>query len=108
VHDIGRFPGDGDFASYCRLVKCEHNSDGKRYGYGGKKIGNVHLKWAFSEAATLFLRKNPPGQAYFSRLAQKHDKAKALAILAHKLGRTVYFLLARKQAFDPKKFYAPS
>jgi transposase len=108
VHDIRRFPSVGDFASYNRLVKCEHNSDGKRYGYGGKKIGNAHLKWAFSEAATLFLRKNPPGQAYFSRLAQKHDKAKALSILAHKLGRTVYFMLERKQAFDPKKFYASS
>ena len=27
----------------------------------GKKIGNAHLKWAFSEAAVLFLRGNPEG-----------------------------------------------
>jgi len=108
VHDIRRFESVGQFASYSRLVRCEHSSDGKRYGYGGKKIGNAHLKWAFSEAATLFLRKNPPGQAFFSRLAQKHDKAKALSILAHRLGRTVYFMLERGQAFDPGKFYASS
>jgi len=25
-------------------------------------MGNVHLKWAFSEAAALFLRCNPIGQ----------------------------------------------
>ena len=56
----------------------------------------------------LFLRKNPLGQAYFSRLVHKHGKPKALSILAHKLGRTVYFMLERKEAFDPKKFYASS
>jgi len=104
IHDIGRFAQVGNFASYSRLVKCEQNSDGKRYGYGGKKIGNAHLKWAFSEAATLFLRHNALGQAYCSRLAQKHGQAKALSILAHKLGRIVYLMLERKEAFDLKKF----
>jgi hypothetical protein len=29
----------------------------------------VHLKWAFSEAAVLFLVDNPPGQQYYGRLA---------------------------------------
>ena len=104
IHDISRFPHVGHFASYSRLVKCEHTSDGKRYGYGGGKIGNAHLKWAFSEAAILFLRKNGLGQAYYSRLAQKHGKAKGLSVLAHKLGRVVYLMLERKEVFDLKKF----
>jgi len=34
---------------------------GKRLGTAGPKIGNVHLKWAFSEAAVLFPRNDPPG-----------------------------------------------
>jgi transposase len=51
-----------DFLSYARLVKCEHSSAGKRLGSSGAKVGNVHLKWAFSEAAALFLRQNPRGQ----------------------------------------------
>ncbi len=46
-----------------------------------------HLKWAFSEAAVLFLRNNPAGQTHLRRLAGKHGKAKALSILAAKLGR---------------------
>jgi hypothetical protein len=33
-------------------------------------------------------------------LEKKHDKGKALSILAHKLGRAVYFMLKRKVAFD--------
>jgi transposase len=56
IHDIQRFPRVQDFVSYCRLVKCAKESAGKRYGTSGTKIGNAYLKWAFSEAAVLFLR----------------------------------------------------
>jgi transposase len=104
IHRIERFPRVQDFASYCRLVKCSKESGGKRLGTSGKKIGNAHLKWAFSEAATLFLRNNPQGQKLLSRLEKKHDKGKALSILAHKLGRAVYFMLKRKVAFDMERF----
>jgi transposase len=100
IHDIHRFPSVQDFASYCRLVKCGKESGGKRLGTSGNKIGNAHLKWAFSEAATLFLRNNPQGQKLLSRLEKKHDKGKALSILAHKLGRAVYYMLKRQVAFD--------
>jgi transposase len=55
----------------------------------GKKIGNAYLKWAFSEVAVLFLRNNPEGQKYLARLEKKHNKGKALTILAHRLARTV-------------------
>ena len=40
----------------------------------------------------------------FTRLERKHSKAKALSILAHKIGRAVYFMLARKTAFDLERF----
>jgi transposase len=100
IHQIERFPRVQEFASYCRLVKCSKESGGKRLGTSGKKIGNAHLKWAFSEAATLFLRNNPQGQKLLARLEKKHDKGKALSILAHKLGRAVYYMLKRKVAFD--------
>jgi len=106
IHDIHRFPRVQDFVSYCRLVKCAKQSDGKHYGYSGTKIGNAHLKWAFSEAAVLCLRKNPPAQRYVARLAHKHGKGKALTILAHKLARAVYYMLRRGQAFEVTKFFS--
>jgi transposase len=56
IHDIRRFPRVQDVVSHCRLVKCAKESAGKRYGASGTKIGNAYLKWAFSEAAVLFLR----------------------------------------------------
>jgi hypothetical protein len=36
------------------------------------KIGNVHLKWAFSEAACLFLRKNLPAKLHHRPKARAH------------------------------------
>jgi transposase len=104
MHDIARFPRVQDFVSYCRLVKCAKESAGKRYGTSGTKIGNAYLKWAFSEAAVLFLRNNPAGQKYLVRLANKHGKGKALTVLAHKLARAVYHMLKRTTAFDMEKF----
>lgn len=104
IHTIDRFESVGDFASYSRLVKCEKNSGGKKYGTSGAKIGNVHLKWAFSEAAIFFLRGNPQGQKYLKRIEKKHGKRKALSILAHKLGRSVYYMLKRKQTFSMEAF----
>src|SRR4029453_11096502 len=108
IHDISRFPRVQEFVSYCRLVKCAKESNGKRLGTSGKKIGNVHLRWAFAEAAVLFLRQSQPGKAIFSTLEHQHGKAKALTVLAHKLGRAVYDLLTRKQAFDLQRFVTAS
>jgi len=104
IHDIDRFERVQNFASYSRLVKCEKSSSGKRLGTGGNKIGNVHLKWAFSEAAVLFLRANPVAQRYIENLRRKHGKAKSLSILAHKLGRAVYFMLKRQKSFSMQTF----
>ena len=76
----------------------------EKCGSGGSKIGNVRLKWAFSEAVVFFLNGNDPAKKYLDRLTRKHGKSKALSILAHKLGRAVYFMLKNKEVFDQKKF----
>jgi transposase len=105
IQDISRFPSVGNFISYARLVKCPHESAGKRSGSSHNKIGNTHLKWAFSEAAVLFLRDNEPAKQYHDRLVAKYGKAKALSIIAQKLGRVVYFILKRQMPFDAKRFF---
>lgn len=104
IDDIHRFPRVQNFLSYARLVKGKHSSAGKTKKSAGAKMGNVHLKWAFSEAAALFLRANPTGQKFFARLERKHGKGKALSILAVKLGRAVFYMLLRGTAFDLQKF----
>lgn|SRR5215472_6624465 len=49
---------------------------------------------------------NAPAQKYLAKLATRHGKGKALSILAHKLGRAVYFMLKHHVAFDQAKFLA--
>jgi transposase len=104
IEDIARFPPVQAFVSSCRLVKSAREAHGKRHGTSGKKIGNAHLKWACSEAAVLFLKNNEPAKQYLTKLANRHGKA--LSILAHKLGRAVYFMLKQQVAFDLEKFLA--
>lgn len=102
--DINRFDTVQQFASYSRLVKCKAESAGKSYGTQGAKIGNGHLKWAFSEAAVLFLRGNEDAQRYLRKLQKRMRKAKALSALAHKLGRATFFMLKNKTVFDEQRF----
>jgi transposase len=106
IHDITRFDRVQEFASYARLVKCQKQSGGKTLGTSGARMGNVHLKWAFSEAAVLFLRHTKEGKALLAGIEKKHGKGKALTILAHKIGRAVFYILARGTVFSTEKFLA--
>jgi transposase len=104
IGDINRFDSVQQFASYARLVKCKAESAGKSYGTKGGKIGNAHLKWAFSEAAVLHLRGNKKVQKYLQKLQKRMSKAKALSVLAHKLGRCIYFMMKNEKVFDENRF----
>jgi len=106
IHDIRRFPSAGDFLSYCRLVRCAHESAGKKKGSGNNKIGNAHLKWAFSEATCLFLRDSEPARKWLARREKKRGKARALGAFAARLGRAVYHMLRKHEAFDVTRFFA--
>jgi Transposase len=46
-----------------------------------RQVGNVHLKWAFSEAAVLFLRHAAGGKKLLATIEKKHGKGKALSII---------------------------
>jgi len=52
----------------------------------------------------LILREEPGIKKYKEKLQRKHGKAKALSILAHKIGRALYYMLKRKEVFNLKKF----
>jgi transposase len=105
IHDIHRFTDEGQFLSYARLIRPVKRSAGKVTGGGGDKIGNAYLKWAFSEAACLLLRCSEQAKRFLARKEKKHGKAKALGILAARLGRTVYHMLCRGEAFDARRFW---
>jgi transposase len=105
LHEVTRFDHVGQFLSYARLVRCAHESAGKKLGSAGRKIGNAHLRWAFGEAACLFLRVSERARKWKQKQEKKRGPAKALAILAAKLGRAVYHMLRKKEAFDEERFW---
>jgi len=106
IHTIDRFPSVGDFLSYARLVTPKQTSDGKVTGHSGAKIGNVHLKWAFSEAVLWMLRNSDDAKGFLKRKEKKYGKARAMTMLARKIARAVYQMLKRKEPFDAMKFFA--
>jgi transposase len=105
MHDVERFDNAGQFLSYARLVRCVHESAGKKLGSGGKKIGNAHLRWAFAEATCLFLRASPRAKKWKERYEQKRGPGKALGTLAAKLARSAYHMLRKQEAFDENRFW---
>jgi transposase len=104
-HDVQRFDHVGQFLSYARLVRCAHESAGKKVGSGGKKIGNAQLRWAFGEAACLFLRSSERAKKWKQKQQAQRGEAKALAILAARRGRAVYHLRRKREAFDETRFW---
>jgi transposase len=102
IDDIKRFSEAGHFLSYARPVRCEHSSAGKVKGAGPRKMGNAHLKWAFSEAACRMIRAVPAVKGWLQR-QEKKGKRKALAILEAKIGRCVYPLWRKQVPFDAKR-----
>ena len=104
IHDINRFERVQNFTSYSRLIKPQKKSAGKVTGSGNRKIGNAYLKWAFSEATLLLIREKQEIKDLHLKLKNKHGKARALAIISHKIGRAVYYMLKNHQAFDMRHF----
>jgi transposase len=108
IQNVDRFENIGQFVSYARLVSCAKESAGKKQGTGGRKIGNAHLKWAFSEAAALMIRSSPEAKAFMEKMTRQRGKARAVALVAAKIGRAVYWMMKRQQPFDARRFWKSS
>jgi hypothetical protein len=85
-------------------VRPAQESAAKRTGMSNRKMGNAHLKWALSEAVCLMLRSCPEAKAFVAQTERTHGTAKALAILAAKLGRAVSVMLRRGEPFNAEVF----
>jgi transposase len=106
VGDIGRFRKVGNFASYCRCVKSDRFSNGKRKGSGNSRNGNPYLSWSFSEAAHFAVRRHEPARKYVQRKSSKTNGIVAIRALAHKLARASYYVMKDQVDFDPNKAFA--
>ena len=52
------------------------------------------------------MRESQDAKKFVARMEKKFGKGKAMSILAARLGRSVYWMLKRKEAFDVDLFFA--
>jgi len=103
--DIGRFPGVGNYGSYCRCVNSVKISNNKKKGKGNRKNGNKYLSWAYSEAAHHAVRYEPRAKRYFNRKKSHSHQMVAARALANKMARACYFVLRDQVPFDPSRTF---
>jgi transposase len=103
--DIRRFPGVGNYASYCRCVRTDRVSNRKKKGEGNRKNGNPYLSWAFGQAAHFARRYQPQARKFYQRKLAQRGPVVANRALAHKLSRAVYFMLRDQTRFDPGRLF---
>jgi transposase len=105
VGDIRRFSKVGRFASYCRCVKSEYTSDGKRKGSGNRRNGNPYLSWAFSEVAHHAARWSPRAKRFYERKCGQTHKIVANRALANKMARASYYIMRDQVPFDAARAF---
>lgn len=103
--DFNRFASPGNYASYCRCVKSEHISNGKKKSEGNKKNGNKYLAWAYVEAAHQIIRYCPEAHRFYQRKKAAANGAVATKALANKLARATYCMVRDQQPFEVKKLF---
>ena len=90
VGDIGRFAKVRNYASYCRCVKSERLSNGKKKTENNRKNGNKYLSWAYVEAANFAIRFSPKAQRFYQRKKAKTNGIVVLKALSNKISRPSY------------------
>lgn len=104
--DMTRFEKAGHFASYCRCVRSQNLSNGKKKGEGNRKNGNRYLGWAFMEAANFAIRYYDEVKRFYQRKKSTTNRIVALKAIAHKLSKASYHVLRDQVAFDMTKAFA--
>ena len=104
--DMNRFAKVGNYASYCRCVKSERLSNGKKKGENNRKNGNRYLAWAFIEAANFAVRYNDKVKSFYQKKKSKTNGVIAIKAVAHKLARACYHIIKDQVPFDVNKAFA--
>jgi len=114
IADLCQKEGISFVLGHALYMKAIHGGKAKNDKIDSQKIavllrgGMIPQSYVYPEkmraTRDLMRRRNHLMRKRAELLAHIHGKGKALSILAHKLGRAVYFILKNKEAFDMQKF----
>jgi transposase len=100
IDGITRFPSEGQFFSYCRLVPGAKNSAGHSRHRAGAKAGNRYLKLAFSHAGIRAVQYYPEVRAFFKAKARKKPIRIARTLVYLEIARIVYHVWSTGEEFN--------
>jgi transposase len=103
--DVKRFASPGDYASYCRCVRSERRSNGKKKGENNSKCGNKYLSWAFVEAANFAQRYDPQAQSFYERKKAQTNTMVATKALACKLAKAAWHVMSKDVGYDSQRVF---
>ena len=106
--DPTRFASPGEFASYCRTVRSERSSNGRKKGENNSKCGNQYLSWAFVEAAHCAIRYDSQAKRFYERKKAKTNTMVATKALACKLAKAAWHIMTRKVVYDGSRVFGPA
>lgn len=101
--DLTRFGSADRLASWAALCPGNHESAGKKKS-GKTRKGNTTVRYLLCEAANAARRTKTVFHAKYQGLVVRRGHKKAIVALAHKLIRTIYFMLTRRQAYRDSGF----
>jgi transposase len=104
---IARFDGAGHYTSYCRGVRAERFSNGKKKDDNNGKNGNKYLSWAFVEAAHYAIRYNERAKRWYQRKLARCGGKQVIAIkaLSAKLSKAAYYIMKQQVDFDEQRLF---
>ena len=102
---ISRFKKVGNYSSYCRCVKSERLSNGKKKGENNRKNGNKYLAWAYIEAANFAIRYDDKIKSFYQKKKAKTNGIIATKAVAHKLARACYHIIKSQVPFNVNKAF---
>ena len=105
VGDINRFEKVGNYSSYCRCVRSDKESNGKKKGENNKKNGNKYLSWAYVEAANFSIRYSPEAQRFYQKKKAKRNGIVAIKAVSNKIARASYYIMRDQVPYDEKKLF---
>ena len=105
VGDINRFEKVGNYSSYCRCVRSDKESNGKKKGENNKKNGNKYLSWAYVEAANFSIRYSPDAQRFYQKKKAKRNGIVAIKAVSNKIARASYYIMRDQLPYDEKKLF---
>jgi transposase len=105
VGDIRRFAKVGNYSSYCRCVRSERLSNGKKKNENNRKNGNKYLSWAYVEAANFAIRFCPKAKRFYQRKKAKTNGIVAVKALSNKLARASYYVMRDQVPYDASKLF---